>query len=440
MEWLWQRFQDYANRLAIASARDSVTYNQLLTRIRYWHQMFQDQPKGQVVALISDYHGESIAAFLALAASNQIIVPLAPDSQTQHEDFCQLASVQQVLDLREQSSSLSSTGVNATHPLFQQLRDLGHPGLVLFTSGSSGHPKAVVHDLDRILEKFQSPRHAFRTLLFLQFDHIGGLNTLLYTLANGGAAIIPPDRYPHTVCSWLERFQVELLPTSPTFLNLLLLSDALTASGLPHLRRITYGTEPMSTATLERLHALFPKVELQQTYGMSELGILRSRSRDSASLWVRLGGEGFDTKVVEGVLWVRARSAMLGYLNAPSPFDAEGFLNTGDEVEVDGDYFRILGRAAQRINVGGLKVSPTEVETVLMDMSGVLDAAVRGEAHPLTGQIVTARIRLDRPESTRDFKTRMREFCKNRLPNHAIPVKVSCTQEPLHNARFKKVR
>src|SRR6185369_15483612 len=121
---------------------------------------------------------------------------------------------------------------------------------------------------------------------------------------------------------------------------------------LSSLALITYGTEPMPASTLERVAQAFPSVKLLQTYGMTELGILRSQSRDSASLWVRVGGEGYETKVVDGRLWIRARSAMLGYLNAPTPFDAEGFLDTGDLVETDGEWVRFLGRKSDIINVG----------------------------------------------------------------------------------------
>lgn len=65
-------------------------------------------------------------------------------------------------------------------------------------------------------------------------------------------------------------------------------------------------------------------------YGMSEVGILRSRSRASDSLWVQVGGDGYETRVVNGMLQIRGRSTMLGYLNAPSPFTEDGWLMTGD--------------------------------------------------------------------------------------------------------------
>ncbi len=89
---------------------------------------------------------------------------------------------------------------------------------------------------------------------------------------------------------------------------------------------------------------------------------------------------------------------MLGYLNAPSPFDEDGWYNTHDVVEVDGPYIRILGRTTELINVGGQKVYPSEVESALLEMDNVREATVWGEPNPVTGQVVAARVTLARPE------------------------------------------
>jgi acyl-CoA synthetase (AMP-forming)/AMP-acid ligase II len=131
---------------------------------------------------------------------------------------------------------------------------------------------------------------------------------------------------------------------------------------------------------------------------------------------------------------------MLGYLNAPDKFDADGWFCTEDAVEVDGDYLRILGRTSELINVGGRKVYPAEVEAVLTELPNVRDVAVFGHANPLTGQIVAARFNLAAPEALDDFKRRMRQFCKDRLPSYKIPVRVEFTDENQFGARLKKVR
>ena len=142
----------------------------------------------------------------------------------------------------------------------------------------------------------------------------------------------------------------------------------------------------------------------------------------------------------DGTLWIRAQSAMREYLNAPSPFDEDGWLNTEDEVEVDGEYVRILGRRSEIINVGGQKVYPAEVESVLMEMEGVVDATVSGEANPLTGQIVVARVVLTAPLARSELKRRMRVFCRDRLAPFKIPVKVTVDGETRHSGRYKKIR
>jgi acyl-CoA synthetase (AMP-forming)/AMP-acid ligase II len=203
---------------------------------------------------------------------------------------------------------------------------------------------------------------------------------------------------------------------------------------------VTYGTEVMPESTLKRFHAAFPQVKLLQTYGLSEVGILRSKSKSSDSLWVKVGGEGFETRVVDGMLEIKAKSAMLGYLNHPSPFTADGWFKTGDAVEVDGEYLRILGRKSELINVGGEKVYPAEVESVLQLMEGVEDVAVTGQPHPLTGQIVFARVKLSTAESLAEFRVRMRQFCQDKLPRYAVPQKVELVEESLHGERFKKMR
>src|SRR5436309_10910536 len=150
----------------------------------------------------------------------------------------------------------------------------------------------------------------------------------------------------------------------------------------------------MPESTLARFHRLFPHIRLLQTYGLSEVGILRSQSRSLDSLWVKVGGDGFETRVVDGMLQIRARSAMLGYLNAPSPFTPDGWLPTGDAVDVDGEYLRIRGRRPEIINGGGEKVYAAGVESVLQSMEGVKDVTVSGETNPITGHMVTARLRL----------------------------------------------
>jgi acyl-CoA synthetase (AMP-forming)/AMP-acid ligase II len=121
-------------------------------------------------------------------------------------------------------------------------------------------------------------------------------------------------------------------------------------------------------------------------------------------------------------------------------FDADGWFNTQDQVEVDGDFIRILGRVSDIINVGGQKVYPAEVEDVILDLDNIVDVAVIGEAHPLLGQIVVAKVVLRTPEPVDDLKRRIRAACRAHLAGYKAPAKVMVTEESFHTARQKKIR
>ena len=127
----------------------------------------------------------------------------------------------------------------------------------------------------------------------------------------------------------------------------------------------------MDQPPLNALCHLLPGVDFRQTIGMSELGILRVKSEARDSLYMRIGGEGVETKVENGCLYIRSASRMLGYLNAPSPFDQNGWYNTHDLVEQKGDLIKVVGRDTEVINVGGLKFVASEVERVALEFPNV---------------------------------------------------------------------
>ncbi len=401
---------------------------------------------GVPVVLLGDFSPRSVSLFLALAASGAICIPLTSTTLNSLGDLLDAVAPQLILDVRtaeriDSPPAVERRAAAAPNKLYAQLIERGTCGLVLFTSGSTGKPKAVVHDFSRLLNKFRNPRPGMATLNFLLFDHWGGLNTLLGCLSSGALVVFPASRAPHDVCKLIQRHHIELLPATPTFLNMLLISRAFEAFDLSSLKLITYGAETMPETTLHKLHSIFPGVELRQTYGMIELGVMRAKSKGSNSLWVKLGGEGYQLRVVDGILQIKAESAMLGYLNAPSPFTDDGYLITGDMVEQDGEYLRILGRKSDLINVGGQKVYPAEVETVILEMPEVVDAVVYGDKHVLAGNIVCADIVVSSGDLDQSaMRQRVKRHCADKLQPFMVPVRISFVEEGLYTARLKKRR
>jgi acyl-CoA synthetase (AMP-forming)/AMP-acid ligase II len=441
--WLFERFESFRNDPAIVFASATASYGDLLGRIALWQAELEKSGvgAGSVVVVEGNFSPNAVALVLALIRMAAIVVPLTPLSSVHRGSYEEIseASFTVVFDPSD-GYTITRHARAVSHALTHKLIAREHPGLVIFSSGSAGNPKAVLHDFSALLEKFRRPSAKKSTMTFLLFDHIGGMDTLFNTFASGGTLVTVPSRDPDVVCRAIAEHRVHTLPTSPTFLNLLLISEAWKRHDLSSLQVIAYGTEPMPETVLARLREVFPSAKLVQTYGMSELGVLRTRSREPGSLWMKFSGEGFETKIVDGTLWVRTPTAMLGYLNAPDLFDEEGWLNTEDAVEVDGEYVRILGRVSDLVNVGGQKVYPAEVENVLMTMENVRDVAVYGEAHPLTGKILAARINLIAPEPFDAFKKRLRAFCRERLPSYKIPARIELTEADQFGQRLKKMR
>lgn len=436
-------FGQNLDRDAIVWRGQCFSYNWLLDRVSYWQGVIQEEKveKGTVTLIEADFSPNSIALFLALIEHQCILVPLTTTISEKKREFSGIAQGQVVFKISpDDQVEINLLPYLANHSFYQTLRELKHPGLVLFSSGSTGKSKATVHDFATILEKYEIPKHSLRTITFLLYDHIGGVNTMLYTLSNAGCIVTTESRTPDDVLKAVETYQVELLPVSPTFLNLILISEAYERYNLSSLKVISYGTEPMPETTLNRFCQLFPNLRLVQTYGLSEVGILNSKSKESNSLWVKLQGEDFQTRIVDGILQVKSKSTMLGYLNAPSPITEDGWFNTEDEVEVEGEYIKILGRKSEIINVGGEKVYPQEVENVIQSLDNVAEVVVYGEDNPITGKIVCAKVTLLTAENPKDFSRRLQRYCKDKLETYKVPMKVKIVEESQHSERFKKVR
>ena len=140
-----------------------------------------------VALLEADFSPNAVALFLALIQGGCIVVPMSSSSTAAKAEFAQIAQSEICFTVDANDTvELAKLPHIATHGLYRLLKESSHSGLVLFSSGSTGKKKAAVHDVANLLEKFKVPRHSLRTITFLLFDHIGGVNTMLYTLSNAG--------------------------------------------------------------------------------------------------------------------------------------------------------------------------------------------------------------------------------------------------------------
>ena len=441
LDQLFETLRGYAALPCMEGDGKRHSYADLLAECERWkaHGERMNICPGSVVGLRADFSLSATAALLALLSRGAVVALLPRDLAVRSylTDACASDFLEIEIDGTFRHEHLPET--RRDHPLLERMRAQNESGLVVFTSGSTGKPKAAVQSTERFLAKFSKPGRRLRTLAFLRFDHIAGLDTLFYSLASGGALILTRERDPDSILALIDSHHVEVLPSSPSFLRLMCLSGSDEGRDLSSLKIITYGSEPMDPQTLSLLNSRFPNLQISQKYGTTETGSPKSISRGNDSLWIKLGS-GVETKIVADTLWIRSEGTILGYLNAPSPVDAEGWYNTGDLVDVDGEWIRFRGRASDVINVGGEKVAPAEVEQTILELDFVQSAVVEGEKHALMGQIVTARVSLTNAMPATEAVKQIRSHCSSRLARYKVPVKIGVVDEVLINDRQKKTR
>lgn len=456
MSFLLERFRDNADKIAIIDDGKSYTYGELLEGILDLSSTTLKGIKNKVVAIIGGYSFYNIALFLALYENKNIIVPLVECNEAALKES--MADIKISAGILEFPNSkfhklefpnlefpkLEFLETNdKKHAIIENLFRQKHAGLVLFSSGSTGKPKAMVHDLDTLISSFEAKKpRKLNMLLFLLFDHIGGINTLLNILTTLSTAIIPRQRNSDEICALIEKYKVSVLPSNPTFLNLILMSNAHKKYDLSSLKMITYGTEAMSESLLARLKATFKKVKFLQTFGTSETGILNTSSKSSSSTYIKLNDAEY--KTINGELWIKSKTQILGYLNADmSAFKAsfeDGWFKTGDLVLRDAEYLKIVGRSKELINIGGKKALPSEIESVIMELENIADCVVYGEKNAITGQSVSCDVVLKSDMAKDELKKLIRSTCASKLERYKIPSKINVVEKIAFTNRFKKVR
>ncbi len=440
---LFVQFEKMDGSIAIIDGIEKFSFNDLLIKVAFFEKeiaQLQIQ-KGETVMLISDYSFESISLFLAMFKFGLIIVPVTTQNETEINERLKVCGTCTVFNLRSQTIT-KQTNISS-HSLINQIKIKEESGLILFSSGSSGAPKAMVHNLDNLINNYLDKRgKSLIFMVFLMFDHIGGLNTLLNCLAMGSTIVIPKSRKPIEVAQLIQDHKINILPASPTFLNLMLIARVKENFDLNTLKMITYGTEPMPESLLKKLKMVFPRVKFLQTFGTSETGIIKTTSLSSESTYLKFDDSSQEYKIVNNELWLRSSTQVLGYLNhSNDSFTEDGWFMTGDMVEVtENGFIKISGRLKEVINVGGEKVLPSEVESVIMEIDSVQDCLVRPEKNIITGQAVCVEVVLKSGFVFSEEKLKIKNYCKKNLDNYKVPVRIIEVESLSISNRFKKSR
>ena len=305
---------------------------------------------------------------------------------------------------------------------------------VLFTSGTTGQPKMVLHTLSSLSGPLDDglpvPSGAVWST-FYDVRRYGGLQILLRALLGGGSMLLTNATNP--VGALLRRAGeagVTHISGTPSHWRRVLMSPA---AGLMSPAYVRLSGEIADQAVLDQLRQAYPAASVAHAFASTEAGV---------AFDVRDGLAGFpasllcgsqaelrhaEMRVVDGALQIRSSRTALRYLGAGGATlrEPNGFVDTGDLVERRGERFHFIGRRGGVINVGGLKVFPEEVEGVINQHPGVRMSRVRGRRSPISGALVTADIVLRASPDEADFaaiRDEVMHACKSALHAHKVPV------------------
>ncbi len=433
----------HPERAALVSQDITVSYLDLLEQYNRDLQFLKKLGvgKGQVVVLISTNCHELVTMLFAVKASDCVVVPIDNLIEAELEERIRIVCPDLILRLHKGLWKKEELGDRGSLVKLDPVNC--NSGLVIFTSGSTGKPKAILHDACKLLSGYgTNERKSLCYISIMGFDHIGGLDVLFRALKSASRLVIPRAVDPYTVALAINKYEVEVLPVTPSFLKFLILTEICNAEGFPSIKYISYGAEPMQESLLDEINRKFPDARIQQKYGTSETGTIRITSKAGNSLYFRIDDPGVHYRIVEGELYLSSNTIAL---NAPTEQLGESgrhWYATGDLVKTIPDgYMRITGRKNEMINVGGQKVLPLEIESVLQAIPGIKDCMVYAVPNALLGEVPAADLVTEDPTvSEVDTLRKIRSYCRNCLEDYKIPQKVILVEQITLGRRLKKKR
>jgi acyl-coenzyme A synthetase/AMP-(fatty) acid ligase len=309
---------------------------------------------------------------------------------------------------------------------------------VLLTSGTTGVPKMVVHNLQTLgmaVEanvSLDSRRAVWST--FFDIRRYGGLCVLLRALPGGDSMVLSSVVEP--AGSFLERagaHGVTHIGGTPSHWRRTIMSPAARAISPPYLRM---SGEIADQAILDRVRDFY-QAKVAHAFASTEAGVgfvVNDGLAGFPAAWAGTRHGEVDIKVEDGVLRLRSRRNALRYIGyASDVLGPDGYVDTGDMVELRGDRYYCLGRRDGTINVGGLKIHPEEVEAVLQMHPRVRMAVARARRSSITGALVSAEVVLDKAPGCLEERAKLQEellhFCSGRLSRYQVPAAIRIVSE-----------
>ena len=314
---------------------------------------------------------------------------------------------------------------------------------ILLTSGTTGRPKLVVHTLDSLAGALPTQASVGAPLAarnsvwstFYDIRRYGGLQIYLRAVLSGSPLVLScPDESTHDYLARAAAAGVTHISGTPSHWRRAIMSGD---AALLSPRYVRLSGEVADQALLDGLKGIYPHARVAHAFASTEAGVAFDVDDGLAGFPADfIGGvdHAFDMKVEDGTLRIRSGRNAARYLEPESGDgdhrmgDSDGYVDTGDLVELQNGRYYFRGRRGGVINVGGLKVFPEEVESVLNADPRVQMSLVRARRNPITGAVVAADVVLTTAtlasvsHSPEQLKNELLSSCRRSLPAHKVPA------------------
>ncbi len=323
----------------------------------------------------------------------------------------------------------------------------GPPAVMLMTSGTTGTPKVALHDLDRLLGRIRpssAPAMDDRWLLTYHPASFAGMQVLLTALSSRTPLIATSRQTMSLLTDAALQNRPTHISATPTFWRSFILALGARSEELP-LQQITLGGEAVDQGILDQLRTAFPAARISHIYASTEAGALFAVKDGRAGFpapWLAEGIDGVQLRIRDEILEVLSPRAMRSYLAAASGKNTaeDGWIVTGDLVEIVEDRVLFRGRLDDLINVGGAKVLPEQVESALLKLPFIREARVYGIPNPLVGALVAADLVLAESKPEDEARREIHQQLSTTIEPYKIPRILNFVSTIPTNATGKKTR
>jgi acyl-coenzyme A synthetase/AMP-(fatty) acid ligase len=393
-----------------------------------------DELRGRSVLLLTRDQLPAALALIELDGVARRIVLCPPDVSSVHlPGIIATAGVDAVVGDRAAAKFGIETFVSAGAAITPGTSDR-EPGetteWILLTSGTTGAPKLVRHTLATLagsMARAGSLGHGAAWSTFYDMRRYGGLQILLRAMLGGGSMVLSSAQEP--VGDFLARAgacEVSHISGTPSHWRRTLMSGAADKIAPRYVR---LSGEIADQAILDHLRVTFPEADIAHAFASTEAGLAFDVGDGLSGFpagYLGRRGEA-ELRVVDGSLRIKSARNSLGYLDdgAAPLFDNDGYVDTGDIVELHDGRYHFVGRHGGIINIGGQKVHPEEIEAVINRHPEVQMSLVRARKNPITGAIVVADVVPTPEHAPLDaLKAQILDACRDTLARHKVPASI----------------